>query len=381
MLGYLEKQNPHWFGEKDPHLERWASMGLRWIPSWIYRLTMKPFSLNFVVGPRRVGKTTGMKIIISKLLEKGVDPRKIVYVDVDLIPELEFFQRLLGFLCEEGFEYIFIDEATSLENWWKPLKGFIDLGLLDGSVVTVSGSVSLKVKKHAELFPGRMGGGVSIDVLPLSFQEVFSALKLKPKAENVRRCFKEYLDTGGFPGSLNHEKSFLHEFIIAFQSEIAKAGLSERITFQIVSSILSKIPSPLSYQSIASDVGIDHKTVRSYIERLENMYILKIAYWKSDGRISFRKEKKIFFRDPFIYHALSYWTGTETLESAIYEGVVQEHLYRRFKEIYYTRNRFEIDCLAGNLRVEVKAGKPHRRYPRNVTLLGKEDIPLFLLKL
>ena len=41
------------------------------------------------------------------------------------------------------------------------------------------------------------------------------------------------------------------------------------------------------------------------------------------------------------------------------ENIVQAHLYRKFCEIYYYRNKYEIDCIAGNLKVEVKAGKPY----------------------
>ncbi|RLF85217.1 ATP-binding protein, partial [Thermococci archaeon] len=60
---------------------------------------------------------------------------------------------------------------------------------------------------------------------------------------------------------------------------------------------------------------------------------------------------------------------------------VQEHLYRKFGEIYYYRDRYEIDVIADGLRVEVKAGKAHRRSPRNVVVLEKEDIPRFLIEL
>ena len=56
-------------------------------------------------------------------------------------------------------------------------------------------------------------------------------------------------------------------------------------------------------------------------------------------------------------------------------------MLRRFGEIYYYRNRYEIDCIAGNLRVEVKAGKPHRRYPRNVEVVDEQSIPEFLLEI
>jgi len=78
---------------------------------------------------------------------------------------------------------------------------------------------------------------------------------------------------------------------------------------------------------------------------------------------------------------LAFWSGTRFVESAIFENVIQEHLYRKFSEIYYFKNRYEINCIVGELKVEVKAGKPHRKYPRNVITLKREDIPEFLIKL
>jgi len=60
---------------------------------------------------------------------------------------------------------------------------------------------------------------------------------------------------------------------------------------------------------------------------------------------------------------------------------VQEHLFRKFGEIYYFKNSYEIDCIAGKLKVEVKAGKPHRRYSRGVRVLEERDIPRFLVEI
>ncbi len=117
------------------------------------------------------------------------------------------------------------------------------------------------------------------------------------------------------------------------------------------------------------------------MEIFENMYLLKIVYWKGSGKIKFRKEKKIFFRDPLLLRAAAFWTSTEFLESALYEHIVQEHLYRKFGEIYYYKNKYEIDCIANNLKIEVKAKKPHRKYPENVIVLDEKNIPMFLMKL
>jgi len=40
-----------------------------------------------------------------------------------------------------------------------------------------------------------------------------------------------------------------------------------------------------------------------------------------------------------------------------------------------------MDCIAGNLKVEVKAEKPHRLYPKEVIVLEEKDIPNFIIDL
>lgn len=379
-MEFLEKLNPHWFGEKDVDIKKWESRYIRVMPDWLNGISLKPFSLNFILGPRRVGKTTGIKLLIKNLIEKGIEERRIVYVNVDLIPDLKFFQEVLSHISEKNFKFIFIDEATSLENWWKPLKGFVDAGLFKDCVIVVSGSLTLKVKRHAELFPGRKGFGKHIEVLPLSFRDFFKLFNVKPKEEEIRKIFQRYLLTGGFLGALEDTSNFMKEIVDAIESEILKIGLSPKLTFEIFSSLLTKIPSALSYQTIASEIGIDYKTVRNYLETFEDMYLIKIAYWKGD-KIKFRKEKKIFFRDPLLLHATSFWTSTKFLEAALYEQIVQEHLFRKFGEIFYYKNRYEIDCIADKLMIEVKAKKPHRKYPENVKILDEKEIPLFLMEL
>lgn len=67
-------------------------MKIRWVPSWIEEISLKPFSLNFVIGPRQVGKTTGLKILISKLLENR-DPKEVVYFNCDFAPDFHALKK------------------------------------------------------------------------------------------------------------------------------------------------------------------------------------------------------------------------------------------------------------------------------------------------
>ena len=381
----LEILNPWWYEEgwerEDKHLKEWKSEKIRWIPRWIKKISLTPFSLNFVIGPRQVGKTTGLKLLIKNLIERGVDPKEIVYVDVGLIPDLARFKEILFSFKKEKF--IFLDEVTSLKEWHRILRGAIDAGIFRNKVIIASGSATIKLRRHAELFPGRKGKGKTIEAMPLSFPEFVRVINKNktPPPSKLQEIFKNYKLYGGFPNAINKKEKAFADIIDAFESEIAKLEYSIEMAFKIISSILSKIPSALSYQVIAKDIGISYKTVESYLEAFNGLFISNLAYWKDNSRISFRKEKKIFFRDPFIYHAFSFWTGTKFLESALYEGIVQEHLLRKYGEIYYYRNKYEIDCIANNLKVEVKAGKPYRRYPKNVVVLEEEDLPRFLIEL
>ncbi len=87
-----------------------------------------------------------------------------------------------------------------MDGWWKVLRSFIDAGILKNKAIVITGSESLELKKHAELFPGRRGEGKKIEVLPLLFPDY---IKIKLKKERLpstvlEREFKNYLLTGGF---------------------------------------------------------------------------------------------------------------------------------------------------------------------------------------
>ena len=82
--------------------------------------------------------------------------------------------------------------------------------------------------------------------------------------------------------------------------------------------------------------------------------------------------------DPYLVKSLSLWINTKYLESALYEWVVQSHLKRRFGEVYYYRNSYEIDVIAGNLKIEIKSKRAHKNYPKDVIILDESNLPLFL---
>jgi predicted AAA+ superfamily ATPase len=398
MKNIIFEHNPWWKDKEDYHLTKWRAMKIKWSPSWKKDISLKPFSLNFVIGPRQVGKTTGLKILINDL-SKRVEAERIFYFNCDFTPDVYSLRKVVDGYLEfkkswgHSSSFIFLDEITAVKGWWRVVKGYIDLGAFRDDVLTVTGSSSLRLMGDVELFPGRRGAGKEITAHPLSFREFLGVhgsdvkttgdlrkdmRRVAVHGEEISRAFQAYLEKGGFPLPINEDPAAGADFIKALEGEILRLERSVSLAREIFSSVFKKAPSPLAYTTIAKDTsGYSYKTVAEYLELFKNLLVLGIANHREREKILHRKEKKIFFTDPFVARTLSGWSGQEFLESAFYEWVVQSHLLRRFGEIFYYRNSYEIDCIAGDLNIEVKTGKPHRKYPKNVEVLG-EDLPLFL---
>ncbi len=379
-------------------LREWRRRRIRWRPAWLDRISLEPYSLNILIGPRLVGKTTGIHLLIDELLRR-VRPEAILYLNLDLTPDPDSLRAMLeeyhSFRRASGVRssYLFLDEVTSLRGWWRVIKGYVDAGFFSRDVLVLTGSSSLRLRGEAELFPGRMGSGREVVAWPLSFREFLrvrgvevmttgdldrDVARLLPKSGEIRELFLDYLEVGGFPLSVNRDPRAVEYTVRSLEGEILRAGRDPQLARGVISSILRKAPSPVSYASIGSDLSVSHRTVREYVEVLRALMVLGSAMLRRGGRVVWRKERKFFFLDPFTAGAMSIWTMTDFLEGALYEWVVQAHLLRRFGEVFYYRNSHEVDALADGLRVEVKAGKPHRRYPRGVRILDEENIHLFL---
>ncbi len=237
------KHNPWWKGEGSYVLRQWENLKKRWIPKWLNETSITPYSLNFVIGPRQVGKTTGLYLLIDRLISKGIEPTRIFYFNLDLAMDLEIFRRILDEYLEfrraEGHEssFIFLDEVTSLRDWWKVIKGYVDLGLFEKDVLTLTSSSSLTLRGEVELLPGRRGFGRDVLVSPLSFREFLEVhgIKVKlsgnlkedlsrllPISPEIKQMFKKYVKTGGFPLSVNEDPRSDEQYLRALEGEILR---------------------------------------------------------------------------------------------------------------------------------------------------------------
>lgn len=234
-------------------------------------LALEPFSLNLVYGPRQVGKTKMLKLVINELLNR-VQPRAILYLSCDEFSGYRELGEVLDTYLRARFEwgitrsYIFLDEVTFVEDWWRAVKARIDDGSLTTSVVTVTGSASLELLRQKELFPGRRGKGRDVKMMPLSFHSYAAKIhglsmarmtKLadaskavdanKLFSEKIGQLFDDYLETGGFPLAIREKAQFgrvgedsRRALLDGFRSDLLRVGKSESAMKEVISYLLGQ---------------------------------------------------------------------------------------------------------------------------------------------
>ena len=49
-------------------------------------------NIEIIIGPRQSGKTTGLMMLINDLINRGIAPQKILYINMDTIDEFDQFK-------------------------------------------------------------------------------------------------------------------------------------------------------------------------------------------------------------------------------------------------------------------------------------------------
>ncbi len=84
---------------------------------------MIPETSSRYAGPRQIGKTTLVKLIIKSLIEDGADEKAVFYATCDvIIDHIELLELVRGYLefadsNNIGGKFIFLDEISGIGNW------------------------------------------------------------------------------------------------------------------------------------------------------------------------------------------------------------------------------------------------------------------------
>ena len=215
--------------------------------------------------------------------------------------------------------------------------------------------------------------------------------------DEIEKLFRLYIKCGGFPrsayelienGKIREETHEIYwKWLIG---DIAKIERSERITSSVLLGVLKNYGTRFSLNSIAKEMEIgSHVTIRSYLEVLENLFILRNVFPidLKKGVESFKRMRKVYFIDPFLFHSFKMQlTKTEIKEEEmpkLVEGIVAEHLIRKFGKILYYYQKKEIDFYLDGSGIEVKWQNKVEKgdFPavqlQNKILVGKDQFEFY----
>ncbi|MDI6855526.1 MAG: ATP-binding protein [Candidatus Thermoplasmatota archaeon] len=329
-----------------------------------------------VMGLRRVGKTTLFYQLIQELLNRGVEPTKILYFSFDEEPAdiddllKTYREKVLKAEFENTRIYIFLDEIQKAKDWQNKLKIYYDIYPELKFFISGSASVSLQ-KKSKESLAGR----IYDFILPqLSFDEFLDLKGMKVELEKVELYrdkilphFFDYLRKGGFPEITHLDddekiKSYIKNSVIEriiYRDLPVEFGLKDIELLNILIRMVAESPGMvLNYDSLSRDLKRSKTTIINYISYLEYALILRLVYNYRKGFVSSsRKLRKIYLTNVSISFALVPHFYTEKF----LEKVVENLVINKFNAKNYYRNNYEIDAVIktskGILPVEVKYGK------------------------
>lgn len=266
-----------------------------------------------LLGARQVGKTT--------LLKKLYPHAQFLTLDNESIRstletyDISSYNQLLN----NKNSTIIIDEIQELRDPGRAAKIFYDQ--MPQIQLILTGSSALNIKnKTAESMAGRK---IDYHLYPLTLSEYLVQKNLEreltfaPLLKIISRTLpkeiirpydhKAILDNilvyGQYPAMIGHPSQplYLQNLLdSALLKDLLELQLLEnkRAALSLLTLLAHQIGSLVNYAELASRLGIDHRTVRRYIELFEQSFIIFRLYpYSSNQRSEISKTPKIYFYD------------------------------------------------------------------------------------
>ncbi len=332
--------DPEAFWRLDPHLRRLKQQRLLYRFPLLEHLPRRKAGVYSITGGRQIGKTTVLKQWMADILAAGVNPARIVYFSGEIIDDHHALVRLLTEHLKgvegRGLVYVLLDEVTYIKDWDKGVKFLADAGLLEETVLILTGSDSAIIREARMRFPGRRGNAGTVDfhLFPLSFYDVVALRKrikadelaglakssrdISPKLQRIlSEEFDLYLMHGGYLRAINDlaqsgriDASTFSTYCDWIRGDVMKRGKQEQYLLEILGAIHRRYGTPVTWNNLAQDLSIDHPaTVGDYINLLATMDAVFVQPALLEDKLTGapKKGRKLMFNDPFIYHAARSW--------------------------------------------------------------------------
>lgn len=316
-----------------------------------------------ITGLRRSGKTTLVKRVIKHLLNEGDHPSKhVMYFSFDIekveIDELlqTYFTEILRTPPEDADQtFIFLDEVQKIDNWSDHVKAYYDSYEDIKFVITGSSSANIR-KGGGESLVGRMS---TKDLTTFTFREYlryndvnipekeFGDFPMPVNDSEIKTKFLEYLETGGFPGLITFDETTKIERLkdiidlTLFRDVIEIFEIQRPELLQgIFRSLSANSSSIVNYNKISKNHDAQYKTVKKYIEELEQSFLIELSRrFENNIFKEYRKRPKIYSSD----HSFCILENADQGLTA--ETLAYNHIKTLGETGYWRKNKNEVDIV------------------------------------
>ena len=157
--------------------------------------------IKVIVGQRRTGKSYLLRQIANHILQSGVCPNNVFYlnkefIEFDEIIDYKDLDQLIKFYLDKikpkGKVYLFIDEIQNIHQWEKLVNSYSQ-NFVNQYELFISGSNSKMLS--GELSTLLSGRYIDFEILPFSYEEYLGITG----NEKSKTSYLTYMQTGGLP--------------------------------------------------------------------------------------------------------------------------------------------------------------------------------------
>lgn len=333
--------------------------------------------IKVVTGIRRSGKSYLLFTIFKDyLLSEGVDEDHIISIELDRLENKKYrdpymiLEQIKTQIIDSKDYYIFLDEVQLLDEFEDVLNSLLHIKNVD---VYVTGSNSKFLSK--DIITEFRGRGDEVHVYPISFREYMTVFN-GDKYEG----WSSYVRFGGLPLTVTmnsdeqrveyltrlFEETYIKDIIERNHIE-KKQELNDLIN--VLASGIGSLTNPSKIvatfnSAIQSDISLN--TVRSYIEHLEDAFIIsEVNRYDVKGRKYIGTPLKYYFEDVGLRNARLGFRQVE--ETHLMENIIYNELrVRGFSVdvgVVMKRNRTEAGVQEKRqLEIDFIANQGSRRY-------------------
>jgi hypothetical protein len=355
-----------------------------------YNIPLNSKKIVSLIGVRRSGKSSILFDMINRLREK-LPKENIIYINFEDDRLYPLDLKSLDFLLEAYYElypskrdekiYLFLDEVQAVPDWELYVRRIYDT--LDVQIFITGSSAKLLSTEIATSLRGRT---ITYEIFPFSFKEYLRYKNIdinlysSKSLSFIQHALGKYIIDGGFAETIDEDEQISRKILSDYLELIVYKDIVDR--FNIQNRGLLKILTKYCFTNIATLVSFNKlynefksqgykfgkDTVFQYISHLEDAYaIFTLPIYRNSMKEEQRNPKKIYAIDNGFKKIYDYAISEDI--SKLYENVVFLHLRSQTKNIYYFKQKHEVDFYAKfhdkemliNVSVDIKEPKTRQR--------------------